>query len=89
MAHGRYIEDEDGNTVATIWGDGKAVHGTAKLFAAAPDLLAALKELAATYGIGPEYPITEEPGNEGHNRMARAIRAAHVAIAKASGESGQ
>lgn len=49
-----------------------------RLIAAAPDMLAALREIAATVVYAPEG---------GHEEVAECVRIARCAIAKATGES--
>lgn len=45
-----YVETEDGRKAAAIWGKGDERYARAYLFAAAPELLSALKDILA-YGV--------------------------------------
>ena len=74
---GRYIEDDNGNTVATVWGSTDETAATkARLIAAAPDLLDSLAALVE---------LARMRGGKLHEYGA-ALDAADAAIAKATGE---
>ena len=79
---GMLILDDDGNMLAEVFYDGPDGHGeaNARLIAAAPELLAALKQIA-------ERPYAEpEDADNLHNEVNDIIRMARAIIARAKGE---
>lgn len=64
------------------------MRANARLIAAAPDLLEALREMVAADDWISAATLTDDPGRDGEHageRMERAIEAARAAIAKAQG----
>ena len=80
-AHVSTHPDEYGN-IATFWsGMGKNAHANARVAAAAPELLEAVRELLAT------HPAAYRDPNPIDNRTDNAVRIGCAAIAKATGEA--
>ena len=69
-----YVADCSGRKIAAVWGPHAQKVWTAALFAAAPDLLEALRDLVALCRIGDEK-----------TEARRRYDAAYAAIAKAEG----
>lgn len=84
--HRAAIKDADGNSIASLIGlapTRETMDSNGRLFAAAPDLLEALKELVK------EEFLFEHEGSKKHKVLgANRIKAAWKAIAKAEGEDG-
>ncbi len=86
------VWDEDDNFHV---GDESMRQATARLIAAAPDLLAALKETVLAFGQGPESNAYwrgradehAETGESSASMMAEVLELARAALAKATGEA--
>lgn len=91
ITQGRHAIDGAGThkvpVAVTEWQDGDVSKANARLIAAAPELLTALKKLTAEMvgigGFGPE--IRELVGNTNWSVLTQRVQEAHAAIAKAEG----
>lgn len=73
-----YLLDANGRKIAAIWGRGEEKIATVHLLAAAPELLAALKEVVGAF-------VNPHDGGEFEDGEVPAIDRARAAIAKAEG----
>lgn len=77
------------DAIAWLYGQSQDVEAYGRLFSAAPDMLAALRELVAA-DLEAQETVLDRPANDrAINRLLDARRTAALAIAKAEGSSAE